>query len=402
MNKAPITRSESLITEYRRVQLAHPSRWEGLMMPDKALLIVIALLLCFGLVMMASASVDVAYRHGNSIYYYFYRQLVFLVLSLMLAYTVFSVPATNFEGRGKYFIWFSVLFLLLVFSPLGTKVGGASRWIDFKVFSFQVSEFVKFSVLLFFSDFIIRNEADLHDRPWFFLGTLAVPLGLLIALLMKQPDFGSSVLIVMTVFLLLTIAELPKKILVKLLAGALILGLIAILFKSYRLNRILAFLDPFSDPYGVGYQLVHSLIAVASHGWQGRGLGESVQKYEFLPEAHNDFIFAVISEELGLRGGLFVLICFLILFWRCLKIGERAVRIRRLGQAYYVWGVGILLFLQAGVHISVNIGLFPTKGLTLPLISYGGTSLLVTCAMLALVLRIDAECREQAKREGKL
>lgn len=399
---APITQSDRYIGEYRRAQWSNPSRWEGLMMPDKVLIIAIALLLCSGVVMVTSASVDIAFQHGSSADYYLKRQLIYVFLSLVLAYTVYSLPSSTFEGRGKYFLWFSILFLLLLLTPLGVKVGGAKRWLDFKIVQFQVAEFVKFSILLFFSDFIIRNEADLQDRPWFFLGTLAVPIAVIVALLMAQPDFGSSVLICVTLFLLLFIAQIPKDILLKILLGGVVGIVIAIMVEPYRMKRFIAFLDPFADRDNTGYQLVHSLIAVASHGWQGRGLGESVQKYEFLPEAHNDFIFAIISEELGLRGGLFIIFCFLALFWRCLIIGKRAVQVRHWGQAYYVWGTGILLFLQAGIHISVNIGLFPTKGITLPLVSYGGTSLLVTCAMLALVLRIDAECREQAKREGKL
>jgi cell division protein FtsW len=303
------------------------------------------------------------------------------------------VPVWLWQRAAPWLFLAGTVMLVAVLVPgIGREVNGSRRWIALGIASFQPSELMKLFVVLYAADYTVRKAAFMHDFRKGFLPMFGV-MALIAALLLREPDFGALVVVTTVAMAILFLGGLNWRLfagLVVLLAGAFAALIIA---SPYRLQRILGFMDPWSDAYGKGYQLSHSLIAFGRGEWLGVGLGASVEKLFYLPEAHTDFLLAVIAEELGLAGVAFVITAFLFLIHRAFAVGRQAASLERYFAALVAQGIGVWLAVQAFINMGVNMGLLPTKGLTLPLLSFGGTGLVVTCIALAIVLRIDWENR---------
>jgi len=370
---------------------------------DRSLLWGALLLAALGLVMVYSASIATAeasrYTGQNSAYYLL-RHGVFLVASLIGGALVFLVPARGWQKAAPWLFLCGLVLLALVLVPgLGREVNGARRWLDLRAATLQPSELMKLAVVLYAADYTVRKHAVLKDFKKGLLPMLAVML-LVSWLLLREPDFGAFVVIAVTAFGMLFLGGMNGLHFAALLVmlGVGFAGLV--LSSPYRMQRIFGFMDPWADPYGGGYQLSHALIAFGRGEWFGVGLGASVEKLFYLPEAHTDFLLAVIAEELGLVGVAVVIGLFLWLVLRAFAIGRQAALRERHFSALVAQGIGVWLGFQALINMGVNMGLLPTKGLTLPLMSFGGTGLLVNFAALAILLRIDWETRQLAR--GKI
>ncbi|HVV69888.1 MAG TPA: putative lipid II flippase FtsW [Gammaproteobacteria bacterium] len=348
-------------------------------------------LLGLGLLMVASSSIVISDRAFNYPFYYLIRQTIYLMLGLSLAVLITRIPMAFWQKISGYLILFSFFLLLLVLMPgIGREVNGSMRWIIIGPLSLQVSEFVKLGTITFIAGYLVRRQDEVQTRVRGFIKPLLILAGIAL-LLLQEPDFGATVVITATVFGMLFIAGARLWQFIFLLVMAICaLGVLAISV-PYRLLRLTTFLHPWSNPFDTGYQLTQSLIAFGRGGVFGVGLGNSVQKLFYLPEAHTDFLFAVIGEELGLVGQLAVVMLFTIFVVRSLLVSYRAYRNGHLFSAYLGAGLSLCMGLQAMINIGVNLGLLPTKGLTLPLMSYGGTSLLVNCLVLGILFRLAYE-----------
>lgn len=370
---------------------------EGL---DARLLGIVAVLISIGLVMVASASVSyAAHAHGDALFY-LKRHAIFLLAGIAAGLVILQVPVNVWFRSSNALAALAVLLLAVVLVPgIGREVNGARRWLSLGPLNLQVAEMVKLSMIVFMAGYLQRHRFTMRNDWGNFFKPLAL-VGLVSALLIGQPDFGSAVVVVGTVMGLLFLGGVRLWVFTALLgAAAGALGLLAV-SSPYRMERLVSFLDPWSDMYNTGYQLTQSLIAFGRGEWLGVGLGNSVQKLFYLPEAHTDFVFAILAEETGLIGVVAVIGLFVALIGRILGIGRAAVRRQDWFAAYTAFGVAILLAGQSFINIGVTSGLLPTKGLTLPFVSYGGSSLLVSCCMVALVLRIGMEMRD-APRPGR-
>ncbi len=361
------------------------------------------LLLAIGLVMVYSASIasaEATAHTGYRSWYFLARHATFLALGLLSAAIAFQVPVSAWQKLAPWGFAFATLMLVLVLVPgIGKSVNGSRRWISLVVVNVQPSEFMKLAAVLYAASYAVRKAAFLHaEQPLRqtltrgFLPLFAV-MALVGGLLLLEPDFGAFVVIVAIGFGILFLGGLDWRLFVG-LSALLPVALGAILVAApYRLQRLTAFLDPWSDPLGKGYQLTHSLIAFGRGEWLGVGLGASVEKLLYLPEAHTDFLLAVIAEELGFAGVLAVIALFVWLFYRAYAVGRQAARLSRPFAALCAQGIGVWLGVQTFINIGVNVGLLPTKGLTLPLLSFGGSGIIANCVAVALLLRIDYENR---------
>jgi len=360
---------------------------------DRWLLVVIATLLAFGLLMVASTSIVISeYQYGQS-FHFFFHQLFYLILGIAAGIIVVQIKTPYWQQISLALLILSIGLLFLVLLPgIGRQVNGSMRWLSFGPFGLQVSEFVKLTMIVYLAGYLVRQEKQVQNQIRGFLKPLMV-LVVITFLLLREPDFGAATVILVTSLGMLFLAGVRIWQFIVLLTGvAVILGILAV-SSPYRLARLTTFLNPWANQFDSGYQLTQSLIAFGRGGWFGVGLGESIQKLFYLPEAHTDFLFAVLTEELGLIGGLFMILLFSLLVWRALYIGYRCFSIGQRFSAYLAYGIGLNIALQVMINIGVNTGVLPTKGLTLPLMSYGGSSLLMICIMLALLLRIDHEYR---------
>ncbi|MDY6978757.1 MAG: putative lipid II flippase FtsW [Pseudomonadota bacterium] len=365
---------------------------------DKQLLGVALFLLCLGLIMVGSASTSVAEKMVGDPFHFFWRQFAYMTVGLLVATAVLRVPLEMWEKSGLTLILLSILLLMLVFVPgLGREVNGSQRWIMLGPLSLQVSELVKLFSVIYLAGYLVRHHGEVRSRVMGFMRPLVL-LTVLGLLLLLEPDYGAVVVLFLTAFGMMWLAgvRLSQFILLLMsLTGA--LALLA-LTSPYRLQRLTTFLNPWADPYDSGFQLTQALIAFGRGEWLGVGLGSSIQKLFYLPEAHTDFLFAVMAEELGLLMVMLVVMAYLFLVFKALSIGRRAEKREQPFSGYVAYGIGIWIGLQAFINIGVNMGVLPTKGLTLPLMSYGGSSLLVMCVAIALLLRIDYETRKYDRR----
>lgn len=359
---------------------------------DKTLLVTILLLLSLGMIMVTSSSLYYAENslNGNSSYFVF-RHLFYLGITLIGVCIVLSQPIERWQTFGPYLLVFGI-FLLIIVLFAGRTVNGSRRWLALGSFTFQVSEAIKLFVVVYLAGYLVRRTDELQTQIRGFIKPLFV-LAIITGLLLLEPDFGASVVILATSLAMLFLggAKLWQFLGLSAAVGG-ILGLIAV-SQPYRLERLMTFLDPWADPFGSGYQLTQSLIAFGRGSIWGQGLGNSLQKLSYLPEAHTDFIFAVLAEELGLIGVMIVLILFFTFFLRAMKIGREALKMNRPYAAYLAYGIGFWLTFQALINMGVSSGALPTKGLTLPFISYGGNSLIFCGAAVAILVRIDFENR---------
>ena len=358
---------------------------------DPKLMFSVIMLLGIGLVMVASSSIEIADRATGDPLYYFKRQFVFALMGISAGFILTKIRLAHWESSGMAILLFMVLLLMLVLIPgLGRTVNGSTRWLAIGPFSLQVSEVVKLLLIIYLAGYVVRQGKQIRESFIGFIKPMLV-LVVLFTFLLLQPDFGAAMVLLITSLGMLYLAGVKFwKFGLLLLASAISMGFVAI-SSPYRVERFTAFLNPWSDPFGSGFQLTQSLIAIGSGAWSGLGLGASVQKLFYLPEAHTDFVFAVISEELGLIGATFVIALFILLIYRCFAIGKMVDKKGMKFGAQISYGIGIWLGLQAFINIGVNTGVLPTKGLTLPFISSGGSSLLVVCAAIGLMSRVYME-----------
>jgi len=348
----------------------------------------VAALLLIGLVMVASASIGISEKETGHAFHYFQRQLLFVLAGLVAAGIGLAVPTRIWEEYSVYLLGGAFLLLVVVLIPgIGYEVNGARRWIRLGFMNFQVSEAARVMLLMYVASYAVRRSDELRTD---FKGFMT-PVGVLAAaavLLLCEPDFGAATVLFATGLGVLFLAGARVlHLLVPVVLGSAALGTLAVI-SPYRLRRLTGFLDPWGDPFNSGFQLVQSLIAIGRGEWFGVGLGSSVQKLFYLPEAHTDFVFAVLAEEFGFLGVVVVVALFALLVTRALNISREAAQAGQTFQSYVAAAIGIWLGLQAFVNIGVNMGLLPTKGLTLPLLSYGGSSMLVTLGWIGVLLRI--------------
>ncbi len=362
---------------------------------DRWLVFAVASLLGLGLILVASASIAIADRSSGEPFFYLVRQLVFLALGLVAAAFCLGVPAQNWI-RARYLLLAGafVLLVAVLIPGVGREVNGAVRWLSLGPVNLQVSEPARLMILLYLSGYVAVRQDTLRTE----LKSFLLPLGFVSAaciLLLAQPDFGATTVLMATALAVLFAGGVrPRYFVVMLVMAAVALGVLA-MGSEYRLRRLTSFMDPWADPYDAGFQLTQSLIAIGRGEWFGVGLGAGVQKLFYLPEAHTDFVFAVFAEEFGLAGVLLMLGLYVILLWRAFAIAAAAAAREQVFQASLAFGLGVWLGAQAFVNIGVNMGLLPTKGLTLPLVSYGGSSLIVCLAAVGLLLRVAHESRAQ-------
>jgi len=362
---------------------------------DKWLIVAVLGLVIIGLMMVASSSVMVSTKYYHQPFHFLIRQACYLSVGIVISIAILRVDSSVWEKCSVPLLLVCFGLLLLVLIPgIGRMVNGSRRWLSLGPIGIQVSELAKMTMVLYLSGYLVRQHESMSQNILGFVKPMIV-LGIVAFLLLLEPDFGATVVIAGTVMAMLFLTGVKLRYYAVLLAT--LSGGFAFLAVSspYRMARLTAFLNPWADQYKSGYQLTQSLIAFGRGGWSGVGLGDSVQKLFYLPEAHTDFLFAVLAEELGLIGILLVLLLYSILVWRGLTIGFNAYRQGRLFAAYTAYGLTFWLGLQAAINMGVNSGLLPTKGLTLPFLSYGGASIVVNCMMIALLLRIDYENRWQ-------
>ncbi len=361
---------------------------------DIPLLLSALALLGLGLVMVASSSISISERQLSEPLYYFWRQFFYSITGLVAAIIVFKIPLKYIQKSGPALIVLSMILLVMVLIPgLGKEVNGSMRWLNIGFTTLQVSEFVKLATVIYLAGYLVRHNEEVRTNLSGFLR----PLGLIFiisSLLIFEPDFGAVAVIAMTAMGMLWLggASFFQFIFLLLTMGA-VLSLVAV-SSPYRMERLTTFLNPWADPYNSGFQLTQALIAFGRGEWLGVGLGSSIQKLFYLPEAHTDFVFAVLAEELGLFSVVLVIALFCFIVIRSLMIGRRAEKRERPFTAFLAYGLGIWLGLQAFINIGVNMGVLPTKGLTLPLMSYGGSSLIVMCIVIGMLLRADYETRK--------
>lgn len=359
-------------------------------------------LACFGVVMVASSSIAIGEGLDVGPYYFLTKHLVFLAMGVVLAGLLMRTELKTIEQQDRLLLVMCFVLLILVFVPgIGKTVNGARRWLNFGIMGFQAVEAVKVMYVVWLASYLVRFRDEVNATWRAMLKPLGVAVALVV-LLIKQPDFGSlSLILAITAgMLVLGGVHLPRMF-GPVLVGLPLLAIIAIA-EPYRWRRFTSFWDPWADPFDSGYQLTNALMAIGRGEWFGVGLGGSVQKLSYLPEAHTDFILAVIAEELGFVGVCLVIALFALLVGRAFWIGLKCVEMRRHFAGYCAFGVALSLGLQSFVSIGVNLGLLPTKGLTLPLISSGGSSVLGTCAALGLLLRVSYELDRAERQVARL
>src|SRR5665647_101903 len=367
---------------------------------DQSLLWVTLILLGLGLVMVYSASIALAeagQATGHQPTYYLIRHAIYLLISLGAGFAAFQIPTQSWQKMAPYLFLTGMALLVLVLIPgIGREVNGSRRWIPLLVANLQPSELMKLFVTMYVADYTMRKAALLNSFTRGFLPMLIVML-VVGGLLLREPDFGAFAVIAAIAISILWLGGINGRIFLGLLM-LLVVGFVLLIWSSpYRLQRIVGFMDPWADPFGKGYQLSHALIAFGRGEWFGVGLGASVEKLLYLPEAHTDFLLAVIAEELGFVGVLTVVGLFAWLVLRAFGIGKEAVANERYFSSLLAQGIGIWLGVQGIINMGVNMGILPTKGLTLPLLSFGGSGILANCIALAVLLRIDWENRRLQK-----
>ena len=365
---------------------------------DLVLLAVAGTLLLGGLVMLTSASVSIADRNTGDPFYYLEQQLVAAAVGLGFAYVMTRIPTAAWEKSGPLLLCLAFGLLIAVLVPgLGRTVNGSTRWLNIAGINIvQVSEPARLLMLLYISGYAVRHSRELQDR---FLGFLKPMLlvGCVCGLLLMEPDFGAATVMLTITLAVLFVAGARLRDFLLFCAGTGGALVVLAITSPYRLARLTGFLNPWADPYDSGFQLTQSLIAIGTGEWTGVGLGGSVQKLFYLPEAHTDFVFAVIAEEFGFIGSVTLIALFTVLVWRALCIARDSAARGRLYQANLAFGFAIWQGIQVFINLGVNMGILPTKGLTLPLVSYGRSSLVITLIGLGLLLRIDLENRELAR-----
>ena len=365
---------------------------------DEALLWMTALLLGLGLVMVYSASIALMEKRdpsGDASTFYLIRQSVAICVALVAGLFAYAVPPARWQRLARPLFFGGVLLLVLVFVPgIGKRAGGAYRWVSLGVATVQPTELMKLFVVLYVADYAVRKQA-LMPHLWRAFVPMAIALSVVGMLIMRQPDLGALIVILMVAMGVLFLGGMNSRLFFGMVAFLVAVFAAFILFVPFRRARFFSYLDPFAraNAEGSSYQLTHSLMAIGKGEWLGSGLGAGVAKLNFLPEPHTDFLFATIGEELGMVGMLVVIIMFFWVVRRCFEIGRQAIAFEELFSGLVAQGVGLWIGIQVFINLGVNLGLLPTKGLTLPFMSFGGSAILMNCVAMAIVLRIDVENR---------
>lgn len=364
---------------------------------DQILVWLTVLLLGGGLVMVYSASIAIAEGSratGHQPMHYLVRHGIFIAVGIVLAAIAFQIPMRLWQQSALSLFLFGLALLALVLIPgVGREVNGSQRWLSLYVVNLQPSEFMKLFVVIYAADYTVRKAAYMHSLRRGFLPMFAVML-LTGGLLLGEPDFGAFAVITVIAMGILFLGGMNWRLFAGLILMLLTGFLLLIWFSPYRMQRVIGFMDPWADPYGKGYQLSHALIAFGRGEWFGVGLGASVEKLFYLPEAHTDFLLAVIAEELGFAGVAMIVLLFAWIVIRAFAIGRRAAVLERHFAALVAHGIGLWIGVQAIINMGVNMGVLPTKGLTLPLLSFGGSAIVATCCAVAVLLRVDWENRQ--------
>ena len=382
------------------------SRWlsmpSGQLPFDPLLLASAVFIMLTGFVMITSASLDVAAKNYNNAFFFSIRHGVFIILAVIGALVVWKVPIKRWYDLGPWLLVFGFVLLVLVLIPgIGKEVNGSQRWIRAGILNLQASEVAKFCMTIYLGGYLVRRLNDVRNS-WKGVVRPILPLGFFVFLLIMEPDYGAAVVLMAAVMGMIFLSGMRFSQFLVILSGALVtVGSLAVI-QPYRVARLKSFQDPWADPFGSGYQLSQAQIAFGRGEWFGTGLGNSVQKLFYLPEAHTDFVYSVLSEELGLLGALCIVLLYLVLIFRIFHIGRQAERQRQFFMAFITYGFGLVLAAQILINIGVNVGAVPTKGLTLPLLSYGGSSLLVCAAMIAVILRVDYELKLQRQLQATM
>lgn len=357
---------------------------------DRALFWLFVILLLIGLVAVTSASIPYSSRLFNDPFYFAKRDAIYVLLSLLTCYISLQISSSQWEKWHAKIFLFSVILLLVPF--IGTSVNGAKRWISLGILNFQPAEFAKLALTCFLASYFTRRYDEVRSRHVSIFKPFIVML-VLGCFLLLQPDLGSTVVlfIIMSGMLFIVGAKILQFVGLIALGGILFVWLV--LTASYRLKRFIGFLEPFKDPYGTGFQLTNSLIAFGRGEITGEGLGNSIQKLDYLPEAHTDFIMAIIGEEFGFIGILIVILLLGLLIFRAMKIGRESLMLEQRFRGFFALGIGFWIFFQGFVNLGMALGMLPTKGLTFPLVSYGGSSIIIMSATIGILLRIDHENR---------
>jgi cell division protein FtsW len=374
-----------------------PARMKTELQIDSVLLTIVLALLMGGFVILASASISISDSAANNPFFYVQRQLVAAAIGGVAGFVCLFIPMNVWRSLSPLVLFVGFLLLTVVLIPgIGYEVNGSTRWVRIGIMNLQVSEPARLCFLMALAGYLVRRNKSLREE---FLGFLRPMVVLIIAciLLLSEPDFGAAVVLLGTAMVMMFVAGARiRDFLLFLVVATVALAALAV-FSPYRMKRVTGFLDPWADPFDSGFQLTQSLIAIGRGEWFGVGLGDSVQKLFYLPEAHTDFVFAVYAEEFGLLGSLILIALFLALLWRVFRLAMRAADAERFFEAYIAIGLGTWLGIQAFINIGVNMGMLPTKGLTLPLISYGRSSLIITMICISLLLRIHHELAVDAK-----
>ena len=355
---------------------------------DSLFLACVTSLIIIGLVMVTSSTVDFAATKFSNPLFFFKKQLIFIILGLVILYVITHIKTKFYYDYGKYFLLLSLIISLLVHIPgLGVTINGATRWINLGFFTLQVSEVSRLFFFIWLSGYISRNDFNKNYLKIFLF------LSILMLAIVSQRDFGSMILLFVAFIIFSFLSHVQIKHLLKVLSLAIIPILLLIVMYPYRIQRLLAFISPWDDPQGSGYQIIASQIALSSGGYFGQGLGSSMQKLFYLPEQYNDFILAIIGEELGFIFLIFILLLYVIIFWRIIIFYKITSNVSKF-SSNLILGIILLLMIQTVIHVLVNIGLFPTKGMGLPFISYGGTNLLLMFTYIGILVRIQIENKQ--------
>ena len=385
----------------RTATMPFPARLKTALQIDPVLMAIAVTLLLGGFVILASASISISDNAAGNPFFYLQRQLLAATIGVVAGGVCLFIPMQVWRSIGPLLLFAGIALLVLVLIPgFGHEVNGSTRWVRIGFMNLQVSEPARLCLLLYLAGYLGRRNKALREEFVGFLKPMLV-LTLACVLLLKQPDFGAALVLLATALVMLFVAGARIRDFVLFFSAA-VLAMAALAITSpYRMKRLTAFLDPWADPFNSGFQLTQSLIAIGRGEWFGVGLGDSVQKLFYLPEAHTDFVFAVFAEEFGLAGSVILITLFAALLWRVFALGVRAARAERFFEAYIAIGLGTWLGLQAFINVGVNMGLLPTKGLTLPLISYGRSSLIITMICIGLLLRIHHELAVDAKPKNR-
>lgn len=368
---------------------------QGTLPFDPLLMMSMLALMLTGLVMISSASMDVAAAKFGGPFFFIFRHALFVVVALLAVTLLVRIPIAFWERFSVWLLFLGLLLLLIVLVPgIGREVNGSQRWIGLGSFNLQASEVAKVCMVMFIAGYLVRRLHEVRST-WKGVVKPAIPLAFYVFALYLEPDFGAIVVTTATVMGMIFLGGMRLTQLITVVgAVSLLVGAMAFT-QEYRLKRLQSFSDPWADPYGAGYQLSQAQIAFGRGEWFGTGLGNSVQKLFYLPEAHTDFVYSVLAEELGLVGAMAIVILYVILIVRIFVIGRQAEKQQRFFMSYISYGFGFILAGQAMINIGVNVGALPTKGLTLPLMSYGGSSLIICAAMIAIVQRVDYELKRE-------